>query len=252
MSMISFYLLQRALNESNKKSFDGNNALILPIVVGGALSITAITGVGIAACISDKQKEENQTKMIQELDGPTKIFEPGEHIISVPIDSPLEKPQQYIYHAGYKPIGITATMYGKANAHDGGSSILYVNETEVEAKPNNIIDEEYQYTMFGEPTKYEEIHYVEGINTFDFPAGTHILSIPVDDPTDNKNVEYIFHEGYEPVGLASASYGEANEHDGGACILFVNAEDVTVEKNEENKYTEFGKVKEEQKVKVKN
>ena len=251
MSMLSFYLLQKAINESNKKSFNGNNALILPVVVGGALTVTALTGVVIAACISDKKKEENQTKIIQEIDGPSKTYDVGEHIISVPIASPLEVPQQYEYHPGYKPIGITSTAYGKVTAKDGGSCILYVNETEVEAKPSDIVDEEYQYTNFGEPTEYEDIQYTESVNTFDFPAGTHILSIPVDDPTDNKNLEYMFHEGYEPVGVASAAYGHNVDHNAGTCILFINTEDVTVEKNEENKYTEFGTPKEDQKKLIK-
>ena len=252
MSMISFYLLQKAMKQSRKGTGNDLDAVLLPVTIAGALTVTALIGVGITACVSDKEKEENQTKTIQEIDGPSKTYDVGEHIISVPIDSPLEVSQQYEYHPGYKPIGITSTAYGKVAARDGGSCILYVNETEVEAKPSNIVDDEYQYTNFGEPTEYEEIQYTESVNTFDFPAGTHILSIPVDDPTDNKNVEYMFHEGYEPVGVASAAYGHNSDHNAGTCILFVNTEDVTVEKNEENKFTEFGTVKETQKEKVKN
>ena len=128
--------------------------------------------------------------------------------------------------------------------------MLYINDREVIAKADGKVDDELHFGEFGTPIDFEDKLYTEGVETFDFQAGTHILSIPISNPTDY-NVQYEIHKGYEPIGIATASYGQGTDHYSGGCILYINTEDVTCKKQENQEYTEFGTPKEEVKVKVK-
>ena len=202
----------------------------------------------------DKLKEEEKKKYptynFNDENQETKVFAPGEHIMSVLIDSPLEEAQQYEYHPGYKPIGIASATYGKYEAHDSGSCILYVNDYPVEVKSNGIKDDEAYFSSFGTPIDYTYTEKNESTYTIDFAPGEHILSIPIDDPT-NYDSQFMFYEGYEPVGIATASYGKYDDNSSGSCMLYVNTQTVTLDKNENNEYIEFGTPKEEAKVKIK-
>lgn len=191
---------------------------------------------GLTAC---SYEENNTTSYTQEENAQTKEFDIGEHILSVPIDDPRKEVKQYEYHPGYKPIGITADSYGPYGASYGGACILYINETEVECRSIKIKDGEYVYDTFGFPTDYEKPQASETLITKEFDTGEHIISVPINDPTKTQ-VQYEFYDGYEPVGITSSKYGKYSGCYGGGCILYINTEPVTCQKNEENTYTSFG------------
>ena len=69
---------------------------------------------------------------------------------------------------------------------------LYINDREVIAKADGKVDDELHFGEFGTPIDFEDKLYTEGVETFDFQAGTHILSIPISNPTDY-NVQYEIH-----------------------------------------------------------
>ena len=222
--------------------------IIIPFV--GTMTILSVAG-GLQLYYREQAKEKaNPSYGFNEEDSETKIFEPGEHIISVLIDSPLEEAQQYEYHEGYKPIGIASSTYGKGSSHDAGSCLLYVNESEIEAQSTGIKDGNPYFGEFGTPTYYVQEDLIESDTTIEFAPGQHILSIPVSDPTDFDS-QYSFYEGYEPIGIATAAYGKADDNSSGACMLYVNTETVQLEKKEDGTYTNFGIPKEEVKVKIK-
>lgn len=61
---------------------------------------------------------------------------PGEHVISIPLDS-YQEDLQFEYYDGYEPVGISTTAYGKDSYHPGGGCILYTNTEKVEKEKNN-------------------------------------------------------------------------------------------------------------------
>lgn len=87
-------------------------------------------------------------------------------------------------------------------------------------------------------TSYEDMQ-----NYFDI--GEHIISIPInDDPRDNI-MQYEYHPGYKPVGMAVMAYGEYSGSFGGAAITYVNIEEVIANVTGKNSvgeavFTEFG------------
>ena len=154
MSLITFFMMQRLMSENKKNSSNDIDMLIAPIAIAGTMAaVTGIT-VGLVSCQEKKNAKENQTEIVQEIDGPTKVYEEGEHVISIPLDISLTEAKRYEYHPGYKPIGITSDTYGKVSSKDAGSCVLYVNDCEVEAKATGKNEEEYQYGYFGTPTEY--------------------------------------------------------------------------------------------------
>lgn len=222
--------------------------------VASCIFLTSMLAVGTSAVglmILDSENEKNNSQ-IEEIDEEqTKVFEIGEHLLSVPIDNPTKEIIQYDYHPGYKPVGITVASYGQYGARDGGSCILYTNETEVECRSNKTNGEEYIYDTFGFPMDYEKQESSETLTTKEFDVGEHIISIPIDDPTDART-QFEFHDGYEPVGVASAKYGRYGGSYAGGCILYVNVEPVTCEKTaDDNVYLTFGTPTEKELIKVK-
>ena len=238
---MNYFMMRRILDKNKRKVYHhvdpGISLIIIPVAFFG----TIVTLGGILNYIVEKEKEESKPSFgYEQSDDDVKTFEPGEHIISVLTDSPIEEAQQYEYHEGYKPLGIATATYGKATKHDAGSCILYINDQEVLAKANGMKDGELYFGDFGTPLDFENSNGItENIYTVDFPAGTHILSMPVDDPTEY-NMQFETHEGYEPVGIATAAYGKATDISSGGCILYVNTDDVTLQKNDDGVYTEFG------------
>ena len=249
MSFFTTYMLYKALNNNKNNNLNGyDDGLLLGGAIGGAIVLVACAAGGISEII--KKDDNNETSIVETIDMPTITFEEGKHLISVPVDGSLEEARQYEYHPGYRPLGIATAAYGKTYDYDGGTCILYVNDTEIVAKANGQVDGEFIYSDFGTPIDYEQKLNSESIETYDFPAGTHILSIPVNDPTDNSQ-QYEMPDGYEAIGIATASHGQTFEYSLGGCILYVNTEDVTCKKTEDGKYINFGTPKEEVKVKVK-
>lgn len=246
--MYPFYYHYMKNNRQRGGSGVSCTSLIGPFVavVGGAI----LLGSCQMALREKDIEERNPTTGFTEEDIEVKQFLPGEHIISVLIDSPLEEAQQYEYHPGYKPVGIASATYGKSNSIDAGSCILYVNEYPVEGKSTGIKDEQPFFGEFGTPIDYIKTELTERDDVIEFAPGEHIFSIPIDDPTDF-NFQYDFHEGYEPIGITTASYGQSMDFTAGSCILYVNTETVECEKQEDNNYIEFGKVKENNKKLIK-
>lgn len=89
--------------------------------------------------------EVESNNIIIENNNDTKIYEVGEHIISLPITNPLNTNQQYEYHEGYEIIDIAFYTDGKYQEYKGGA-IIYRNTEKVECKK-----EFGKYQSFGKP-----------------------------------------------------------------------------------------------------
>lgn len=210
----------------------------------------AVTSTGFTGCGSNKYdgNELVISQSVQNLE--KKIFDVGEHIISVPIKNPTSEIKQYNYHEGYKVVGIATANYAY---NFGGACLIYENEYPVECY-SSITDKSgnHIYETFGNPIDF----YVDKTNktsyTKDFNIGEHIISIPIKNPT-SKAKQYEYYEGYEVVGIATANYGY---NFGGACILYVNNQPVTCTlteiKNNQELYLTFGVPVEKEKTKTLN
>lgn len=182
-----------------------------------------------------------------------KTFQPGEHVIAVVIKDrsvrPTVKIVEYQAHAGYEPIGISATAYGRDNYHPGASHILFRNTEEVIVEPTEITaDGKYLYEDFGVPTnKKEQEARKETDTTIEYLPGEHIISIPYYGYS-SKNMQFEYHDGYEIIGIANSSYGMSNQQDNRGCILYVNTEKVKVKKDISKDELPFGTPLEEEKV----
>ena len=76
-------------------------------------------------------------------------FNPGEHIISVPLEEQETNNYQINYHDGYEVVGIASSSYGKYQSVYGGGCILYVNTEKVKCIEDE--SDENSYTTFGIP-----------------------------------------------------------------------------------------------------
>lgn len=212
-------------------------AKLCSVVLAGTFILGSLAGCSnndnskIFGQLPDSQIEDVQATL-------TKTFAPGEHIISVPISDPTKEVVQYAYHMGYKCLGMGTSTYGRLRCF-GGACLLYVNEVEVECESKN----GKTFTEFGTPLSFEKeatIMLEDGTKTFD--VGQHILSVPLDDPTD-RNVQYQFYEGYEVLDIAISAYGDLECYGGGA-ILYSNVVPVIctpiITKNNEYQYVNFG------------
>ena len=93
---------------------------------------------------------ENEHQFLEDTD--IKVFQEGEHIISVPITNPQNQNQQYEYHEGYEIVNVSFHTYGKT-VQFGGASALYVNTEPVECERMN-----GEYTSFGTPVENEKVY----------------------------------------------------------------------------------------------
>lgn len=203
-----------------------------------------VMATGFSGC-----SEETHITAIEEGEYDDKLFNEGEHIISIPIDDPTEERIQYEYHEGYRPVGISTSAYGQGAYHYGQGYILYTNEYPVKCKPTHINsdNEELLYTEFGTPIDYKREKTISGNNWMEFASGEHIISVPVGD-MNSSNYQVESYDGYEAIGIATSEYGKGAAHFGGSCILYVNnekvrcAKDITDDdaKSSEDKYTTFG------------
>ena len=73
----------------------------------------------------------------------------------------------------------------------------------------------------------------------EFNVREHIISVPLDkNEKDNYQVKY--YDGYEPIGIATSSFGKYGYNYGGGCILYTNTEKLKCVKDENGNYTSFG------------
>lgn len=59
-----------------------------------------------------------------------------------------------------------------------------------------------------------------------FEIGEHIISIPIKEDVRDKNCQYEYHEGYEPVGISLTAYGRAAGYFGSGSIIYANVTEV--------------------------
>lgn len=184
----------------------------------------------------------------------TKVFDVGEHIISIEIDNPTKENMQYDYHEGYKVVGISTTAYGQYGNYFGHACLLFQNEYPVECIPTRKNETgELIYGDFGSPIDFVHSESKENSSSKEFAPGEHIISIPFED--FESDVQYDYYDGYAVVGIAMSSYGKYSDYDGGGCILYVNTEPVACvkEKDEDGNiiYPSIGIVVEKDKIKTK-
>lgn len=217
------------------------------MLLAGAIALTGTTSTG---CSSNSHNSDEliTTEISQNYE--SKVFNVGEHIISVPIKDPTSKIKQYDYHEGYKVVGIATSNYEHTF---GGACIIYENEYPVECYSTSVDKNgTHIYENFGHPIDFYRGETNKTETTKDFNVGEHIISIPIKNPT-SENKQYEYHEGYTVAGIATSKLGHTF---GGACLLYVNTQPVTctLTKNEDNVelYLSFGTPIEKDKVKTLN
>ena len=196
-----------------------------------SIHIMAITVIGaiMGGIVINKSIKGNNSEY-KELG----IFEPGEHIVSIPVDDITDKITVYEGHIGYKPIGINVNSLSE-EINDSGT-IVFVNTTEVKAKTTGISDSgDILFEDFGTP-----INYNYELSSNEYEIGQHIISVPCDCGDKSGIEEY---NGYNIVGIVRTTFCDNVEYDG--CILYANEEPVEYN-NETNSY--FGTPIEKQKV----
>jgi hypothetical protein len=175
-------------------------AIFSSIIIGGALS----------------KKDSNDYKE-------QGLFEPGEHVVRVPVDDITKEITVYEGHDGYKPMGINIYSLSEENSDSG--TMIFVNTTEVKVESTGT--DEYGnkiYEDFGIPVNYN-VEFDEN----EYDIGQHIITVPCD--YDNTlNIEY--YDGYNIAGIVRTSISDNNEKDG--CILYVNNEPVEYVYSEDN------------------
>ena len=160
------------------------------------------------------------------------IFEPGEHIVSVPVDDITKQVKVYEGHIGYKPIGINIDTLSEENNDSG--EMLFINTIEVRAEMTGMSDNgTILFEDFGIPVDYDY-----ELSSNEYEVGQHIITVPCD-CDDRLNIED--YDGYDIVSITRTSFN--NEKDG--CILYANEEPVEYN-NENNSY--FGTPIEKSKV----
>ncbi|MBR5370138.1 MAG: hypothetical protein IK137_02410 [Bacilli bacterium] len=169
-------------------------------------------------------------------------FAPGEHIVAVGIDDPIGSPKVFEGHPGYKPVGISASTYGRLLDMYYAGYILFENVVEVKANATSVDSKgKYSYNNFGTPVDYEITSY--GENSYD--TYQHIIVMPISIDGPRTQIDSV--EGYEAVGIATEAYGRYLGRNGGSCILYVNT--VPVENCVDEYYIpKFGTPIEKQKV----
>ena len=146
--------------------------------VAGMIAILSLTG-----CSNKNDNINTSTHQIV-----TMNFEPGKHILSIPIENPTKEIKQYTFHEGYKCVGIDTSAYGRYSSHFSGACLLFVNEYPVTC--NTIMNNkgEMSFNDFGKPTGFEKIESEETEDYKIFMEGEHIISIPIANPTKNQMI----------------------------------------------------------------
>lgn len=169
---------------------------------------------------------------ITTLDANIKIFEPGEHVISVPYEEPVKKsifenfePAELPYHPGYMVVGVSE------------KTILYVNNETVICT-STVLDNEnnYVYNTFGIPEEYEQREET-GTETKIYNPGEHVILKPINDPSKDPQ-QYSIVEGYEIIDISASNNDVFYQ---GGFVIYRNTETVECTKGT-NGYNNFGKV----------
>lgn len=198
-----------------------------------ATLIVAGMGCLMTQCSSKEYPQEQATPTDAD-----RLFDEGEHVIAEEIVNPTEEIQQYPYHKGYKPVGITTTQYVNAyKVTEDHSYIIYENVVPIKVAPTNQYDQYVEYKNFGYPVEQFEVLTDDDI----YDPYEHIISVPYSGEVDSINFEC--HDGYDIVGVC-------NNRDEG-CVLYVNTEPVEVKhhgtKDDQIVYDTFGTIIEEAK-----
>ena len=238
---------------------------IAPILLTGTMLVTgsSLTGCSVdypnnnSTFVEKNNKEENSKK--------TKVFNPGEHIISKRINDITEKDEnnpyneihQIEYHDGYKCVGLGISVRGAykgRTTYFDEASVVYINEYEVECKSSGKdINGNEVYTDFGSPINFTKNTNKEIDDEKVFEIGTHILTVPVKSP-EEADIQYTYHDGYELVDIALTG---DHYRDNDAIAMYVNTEKVKCKKTNTNKETnesefhEFGTTIEKNKTLIK-
>ena len=105
---------------------------------------------GFGEAVGYEQQEEYKTKFL-------KLFYPGEHILSIPIDTEMyTELTQYQEYEGYEAVGIGGTRYCD-NKDSYNTCVLYVNTKPVLCSLTEERDNKEYYLTFGEPVEKEKI-----------------------------------------------------------------------------------------------
>ena len=220
-------------NETNKRIKMG------ALAMAGMLLLTPLAG-----CSKDSKNNSVEITVTQgEL---YKVFNPGEHFVSVKITDDLRKKEyQHQYYEGYKPVGIAAFTYGKYFGYYDGAIITYVNTVDVKCMLTGKDETGLKYNSFGIPV-FKSNDNIKNDNVLN--EGEHILTVPFKMYSTKNSPSLEYHEGYECVGIEFNTYGKTVAYVDNGYALYVNT--VPVEVNEvktnenEIKYT-FGKPVEE-------
>lgn len=211
------------------------------LVTTGFIILGSIIG-GLTGTIIRRELREKHHEEISYTKEDDKLFEVGDHIIAIPIEDPRYEVKEYETHIGYEPVGISSSTYGRDYGYYGDGYILYENNCEIIAHPTGKDDEgNLIYDDFGYPIEYNEKDTNETAYIIEYLPGEHVVSVPL--PTYVEDLQFESYDGYEPVGIATTSYGKDSYHPGGGCILYTNTEKVEKEKDSD---TVFGTPIEEQ------
>lgn len=217
--------------------------------VGAGISL-GLLSIGEYTHLKQTEKSTDYPSIKYNNTGVIEVFEPEQHVVLESVDSPLDEIKQYNPHPGYKPVGFTTATYGVNKIKDSGTCIMYINDEQVQAMANGTIDDEYYFGDFGIPVDYQIKSSITDDGMIEYQPGEHILSVPIASPL-KYDFNYESHDGYEPVGIASASHGDDHDISSGAAILYVNVEPVVCEKSNDKDYIDFGTPKEIQKTLIK-
>lgn len=187
-----------------------------------ALLLTGVTLVTTGGCMSSRVEEGEL------IANQTQVFEPGQHIITVAVDSgKWSEIRQFSSADGYTPIDI-------AYENDKRILLVFTNTETVECQCSGITNDEFIYEDFGIPVgKTESVSEVSSLS-FDEGAPEYVTYEPREHiviyTTDyshrwNFVTQYSYHEGYSVVGIGVSKKNNARL--GGCCVLYVN--DVPVE-----------------------
>lgn len=210
----------------------------------------ALSSASLTSCSPKRYNSGNELITIENSqDFEKKVFNIGEHIISVPINEPVYEVKQYNYHEGYKVVGIATSCYAY---NFDGACIIFENEYPVECYSTSTDKNgNHTYENFGHPINFHREETNKTSNTKDFNIGEHIISIPIKEKTNSKIMQYEYHEGYEVVGIATADAAYSTI---GSCVLYVNTQPVTctLTENKDNNelYLSFGVPLEKEKTKT--
>jgi len=237
--MTAYYYWHLHRNLNRNKGYYGGSPEINPIPVLAIAGAIFVGTVGISVYSMIKEDETQEQMRIECSLAEDKYFDEGEHIIAIAIEDPTKEVKTYEVPEGYKALGISTSAYGTYYTH-GDSYILYENTTPVMASPTYRKENgEYMYENFGTPITHEKVEKKETEDTTTYKAGTHLVSVPFIEY--HVCTQFTSYEGYEPIGMANSTYGKSSHIDNHGCILYVNTEDVVVNKNLDEGQLPFGK-----------